>query len=63
MVKRLIPVIACGGAGSIHDFKPAINEGRASAVAAGSIFVYHGAKRAVLINYPTSEEKIELFKI
>ncbi|MBA64829.1 MAG: imidazole glycerol phosphate synthase subunit HisF [Candidatus Marinimicrobia bacterium] len=58
-----IPVIACGGAGSIHDFKPAINEGRASAVAAGSIFVYHGAKRAVLINYPTSEEKIELFKI
>ncbi|HLC96361.1 MAG TPA: glycosyl amidation-associated protein WbuZ [Candidatus Nanoarchaeia archaeon] len=33
-----IPVIACGGAGTLQDFVDAIREGHASAVAAGSIF-------------------------
>jgi cyclase len=36
-------------------------DGYASAVAAGSLFVFHGARRAVLINYPTQEELIEIF--
>lgn len=49
-----IPVIASGGAGSIEDFKNAIKSG-ASAVAAGSMFVFHGKHRAVLINYPKLE--------
>lgn len=48
-----IPVIALGGAGRLDDFKSAVNDGHASAVAAGSMFVYHGSRRAVLINYPT----------
>lgn len=52
-----IPVIAAGGAGSINDFKLAV-ESYASAVAAGSMFVYHGPRRAVLINYPTRKELI-----
>ena len=56
-----IPVIACGGASSMDDFRLAYNEGNASAVAAGSLFVYHGPKRAVLINYPSKSEKIKLF--
>lgn len=46
-----IPVIACGGAGSIDDFVRAKSHG-ASAVAAGSLFVFHGKHRAVLITYP-----------
>lgn len=46
-----IPVIAMGGAGSIKDFGLAIKAG-ASAVAAGSMFVFHGTRRAVLITYP-----------
>jgi cyclase len=48
-----IPVIACGGAGKVADFKDAIEIGRASAVAAGSMFVFQGPHRAVLINYPS----------
>ena len=46
-----IPVIACGGAGQINHFKQAINAG-ASAIAAGSMFLFHGKHRAVLISYP-----------
>lgn len=48
-----IPVIALGGAGSVADFKIAIAQGGASAVAAGSMFVFYGKHRAVLITYPT----------
>ena len=51
-----IPVIACGGAGNLEDFAAAINGGHASAVAADSFFVFHGRRRAVLINFPTNEE-------
>lgn len=47
-----VPVIACGGAGSIDDFAAAVAEGGVSAVAAGSLFVFIGPHRAVLINYP-----------
>jgi cyclase len=47
-----VPVIACGGAGNIDDFVKAVDEGNASAVAAGSLFVFMGPHRAVLINYP-----------
>jgi cyclase len=51
-----IPVIACGGAGKVHDFSEALLTGGASAVAAGSLFVFYGKRRAVLINYPTKKE-------
>jgi len=51
-----IPVVACGGAGSLEHFKEAIVNGGASAVSAGSMFVFHGPYRAVLINYPTQDE-------
>ncbi len=46
-----VPVIACGGAGSVDDFILAAEAG-ASAVSAGRIFVYYGKRKAVLINYP-----------
>lgn len=51
-----IPVIACGGAGNINDFAEAVKVGGASAVAAGSMFVYQGKNRSVLINFPTRRE-------
>jgi cyclase len=48
-----VPLIACGGAGSLRDFHDAIHQGGASAVAAGSFFVFMGRHRAVLITYPS----------
>ncbi len=51
-----IPVIACGGAGKLSDFADAYYNGNASAVAAGSLFVYHGPRKAILINYPEKSE-------
>ena len=52
-----VPVIALGGAGSLNDIKEVIHHGKASAAAAGSLFVYHGPRKAVLINYPSDKEK------
>ncbi|MHA2602278.1 MAG: AglZ/HisF2 family acetamidino modification protein [Candidatus Thorarchaeota archaeon SMTZ1-83] len=51
-----IPVVACGGAGTLEHFREAVIRAKASAVAAGSMFVFHGPHRAVLISYPTQEE-------
>ncbi len=56
-----IPVIACGGAGSLNDLSEAVNTGGASAVAAGSLFVYHGKLNAVLINFPSGKELKGIF--
>jgi len=52
-----IPVIALGGAGSLNDLKKGYNDGGASALAAGSIFVYQGKNKGVLINYPDKNER------
>jgi cyclase len=51
-----VPVIASGGAGSVDDFRQAVELGGASAVAAGSMVVFHGRNRAVLINFPSRGE-------
>jgi cyclase len=47
-----VPVVACGGASSVDDFVAAVERSHADAVAAGSMFVFVGPHRAVLINYP-----------
>ena len=47
-----IPVLASGGAGNLDHFREAVETGGASALVAGSMFVFHGKHRAVLINYP-----------
>jgi cyclase len=47
-----IPVIALGGAGSLSHFSDAIIRAHVAAVAAGSMFVFKGPHKAVLINYP-----------
>jgi len=51
-----IPVVACGGASNIQDLSRVVLEGGASAAAAGSMFVFQGPHRAVLISYPTPQE-------
>lgn len=51
-----LPVVACGGAGSIEDLRDAVANTDVSGVAAGSLFVYWGSKKGVLINYPSREE-------
>lgn len=55
-----IPVIACGGAGNILDFKKVLMDGGAHAAAAGSLFVYYGEEKAVLINVPREEDLVEM---
>jgi cyclase len=57
-----IPLVACGGAASLNDFHLAVNKSGASAVAAGSMFVFHGIHRAVLITYPEYNELLDLFR-
>ncbi len=49
-----IPVVALGGAGTVNDLDTIISKG-AHAAAAGSIFIYKGPHKAVLINYPTNK--------
>jgi cyclase len=56
-----IPVIACGGAGRLQDFRAAVIEGGASAVAAGSMVVYQGRNKGVLINFPQQDDLKQLF--
>lgn len=55
-----VPVVACGGAGSLQHLGEAIREG-ASAAAAGSLFVFNGPHRAVLISYPSAAELAAVF--
>lgn len=50
-----VPVVALGGAGSVDHLAHAITTG-AAAAAAGSMFVYQGRHRAVLINYPSDDQ-------
>jgi cyclase len=56
-----VPVVASGGAGSLQDFSSAVQAG-ASAVSAGSLFVFKGSQRGILINYPTQENLNQLFR-
>ena len=54
-----IPVIVCGGASDVSDFSDAIKSG-ASAVSAGSMFVFQRPHQAVLISYPKYSEILNL---
>jgi len=51
-----VPVVACGGAGNLAHVAEVLRDGHAAAAAAGSMFVFHGRHRAVLISYPASDE-------
>lgn len=60
--KLQIPVVVCGGAKDRKSFVDPLAVG-ASAVAAGSLFVYKGQGKGVLINYPERDEVEEIFRI
>lgn len=55
--KITIPVTALGGAGSLADIQALIRQEQIIGAAAGSLFVFKGKYRAVLINYPNRSEK------
>lgn len=57
-----VPITAIGGAGSLEDVKQLIKKFRIIGASAGSIFVFKGKYRAVLINYPNKIEKKELYQ-
>ncbi len=57
-----IPVTVLGGAGCLKDIEIVIEKNGVIGVAAGSLFVFRGPYKAVLINYPNQEEKNNLFK-
>ena len=52
-----LPMTALGGAGSLNDIRELIGQFGIVGAAAGSLFVFKGVYRAVLINYPARSEK------
>ena len=57
-----VPLTVLGGAGSLSDVKELINKYEIIGLSAGSLFVFKGKYKAVLINYPSHEEKEKLIK-
>ncbi len=58
-----VPITVLGGAGSMNDIKAAISRYKIIGAAAGSLFVFKGRYRAVLISYPNSSEKKALYPV
>ncbi|MDB4652932.1 AglZ/HisF2 family acetamidino modification protein [Akkermansiaceae bacterium] len=56
-----LPVTILGGAGSLKHLAEIIGENGIIGVAAGSLFVFKGPYKAVLINYPSPQEKDKLY--
>ncbi len=56
-----IPITALGGASSLEDLKLLFNRFKVIGASAGSIFVFKGKYKAVLIQYPTRFEKAQLY--
>ena len=52
-----LPITVLGGAGSLKDIAELIHSFGIIGAAAGSLFVFKGVYRAVLINYPSRAEK------
>jgi len=57
-----IPIVALGGAGNLDHMNQAFHEAYANGLAAGSLFVYHGVRNAILINYPNREALLKISK-
>ncbi len=56
-----LPMTVMGGAGTLKDIAALIDSFGLIGAAAGSLFVFKGKYRAVLINYPSRAEKDALF--
>ena len=57
-----LPLTALGGAGSMMDIQDLIEKFGIIGAAAGSLFVFKGKYRAVLINYPSRNDKDALIR-
>lgn len=57
-----IPITVVGGAGKLEDIKEVLNKTTINGFGAGSLFVYHGARKGILINYPSEKEKETLLR-
>ena len=55
-----LPLTVLGGAGSLEDLRELVERFGLIGAAAGSLFVFKGKYRAVLINYPSLDDKLEL---
>jgi cyclase len=58
-----LPMTMLGGAGSLADIRSLLHECGVIGAAAGSLFVFKGVYRAVLINYPTPLQKDEVIRL
>ena len=56
-----IPITVLGGAGNIDDVKKVIQKHGVIGVAVGSLFVFKGKYKAVLINYPDRKIKEQIY--
>ena len=59
--KCSMPITVIGGAGSIQHIKDLISKFKIIGAAAGSLFVFKGKYKAVLINYPNREERNPIY--
>jgi len=57
-----VPLTILGGAGSLEDIGQLVNTFGIIGACAGSLFVFKGPYRAVLINYPSPQEKEALIE-
>jgi cyclase len=57
-----MPITVLGGAGTLIDIQNLISKFKIIGAAAGSLFVFKGKYRAVLINYPNRQERKPLYK-
>lgn len=58
-----LPLTVIGGAGSLDDIGKLINKFGIIGASAGSLFVFKGVYKAVLINYPNPDIKDDLIKV
>jgi cyclase len=56
-----MPITVLGGAGNLNDLKKIIKKFKIIGAAAGSLFVFKGKYRAVLINYPNRKERKNIY--
>lgn len=57
-----VPITILGGAGSFLDIEEAVQKYGSIGISCGSLFVYKGPRKAVLINYPKKIDKIKLIQ-
>ena len=55
-----VPIVVSGGAGSISNIKELLDSHPDVSAAAGSMFVFHGKHKAVLITYPSYDDLLKL---